>query len=316
MAKQKILIIRFSSIGDIILTSPIVRCTSQQLDCEVHFLTKESFASVVSHSPYVDKVYTIKDKVKEIILALKAEHYDIVIDLHKNLRSKSVSRALKAKRYTFDKLNWQKALYTSLKIDLLPEKHIVDRYFEGLKDLGIHNDGQGLDYFIPQEDREAVFSNHSLPSEYEVLVLGANYFTKRIPQSLASEIIQKAKLPIIILGGKDVVIEAESLQELHSESINLAGKIPLNQSAAIIEKAHTVHTGDTGLMHMAAGLKRKVVTYWGNTTPKLGMYAYLPESAPTPINYEVMDLSCRPCSKLGYNKCPKGHFKCMLDHKI
>ena len=314
---SKILIVRFSSIGDIVLTSPIVRCVHRQLGAEVHFLTKTKFKTLLQHNPYLTKCYGINNKISEVITELKAENYDYVIDLHKNLRTQDLKFRLGVKSYSFDKLNIEKWLRVNLKIDKLPQKHLVDRYFEGLRELQIENDGKGLDHFISPSEQEEANAIVGALNKYNVLVLGANYYTKRIPTALSEQIITKASYSVVLLGGKDVKSEAEILAEKYPvETINLVGKTSLAISAGIIRKSHEVHSGDTGLMHIAAAYKKKIHTYWGNTTPELGMYAYLPKTAPKRTDHQVLDLSCRPCSKLGYDKCPKTHFKCMLDIKI
>lgn len=316
MAIKKILIIRFSSIGDIVLTSPIVRCAANQLGAEVHFLTKTSFESVVSQNPFISKVYTIQEKVSEVIDDLQSEGYDHIIDLHKNIRSKRVIRKLGKPYSSFDKLNIQKWLFTAFKLNFLPDKHIVDRYFEGVSHLGIKNDHAGLDHFIRPEDEALALAYKQDYSSYAVLVLGANYYTKRIPLELAGRIIQNCPLPMLILGGKDVQEEATKLQASYPSCINLAGKISLGESAGYVKHATEVHTSDTGLMHMAAAFKRKIYTYWGSTTPVFGMYAYLPENAPNRVDKQVVGLKCQPCSKLGHQSCPKKHFKCMMEQEV
>ena len=134
----KILLIRFSSIGDIVLTTPVMRCLHQQLGAEVHLLTKKSFGSLLQASPYLQKIYTIQDKVAEVMPQLKAEQYDSIVDLHKNIRSFQVRNQLKAPAYSFDKLNWQKWLLVNFKINRLPEVHIVDRYMTRICNIRGH----------------------------------------------------------------------------------------------------------------------------------------------------------------------------------
>ena len=313
----KVLIIRFSSIGDIVLTTPVIRCISDQLGAEVHFLTKNKFKGILQHNPYITKLYGIDKNVSEVISDLKMEQYDYIIDLHKNLRTQEVKLRLGLKSYTFNKLNVAKWLKVNLKIDRLPDKHIVDRYFEGIQGLNAKNDGRGLDYFISPSDQEEADSIVKHIKKYKVLVLGANYFTKRIPNSLSKQIILNSDEPIVLLGGRDVKKEAKLLaSEYPIKTINLVGRTSLAVSAGIIRRSSEVHTGDTGLMHIAAAYKKPIHTYWGSTSPEFGMYAYLPIKAAKPTAHQVNNLSCRPCSKLGFDKCPKGHFKCMLDIEI
>ncbi|MCK4639093.1 MAG: glycosyltransferase family 9 protein, partial [Bacteroidales bacterium] len=162
---KKILIIRFSSIGDIVLTTPVIRCLKQQLkDSEIHFLTKEQFVPIVKANPYIDKVHFIKNDLKQILSQLKSENLDFIVDLHKNFRSVFVKLKLRKPSKTFNKLNIKKWLLVNFKINLLPEIHIVDRYFKAVKILGVKNDGKGLDYFIPENEKVNI---SELPSTHQ-----------------------------------------------------------------------------------------------------------------------------------------------------
>ena len=146
---KKILLIRFSSIGDIVLTTPIVRCIKQQLpEVELHVLTKSSYRSIYAANPNIDKVFELQGNMKELISQLRKERYDFVVDLHKNWRSLRVRMALHCPSSSFPKLDFRKFLYTKLKIGKLPRIHIVDRYFRAVKKLGVRNDGRGLDFFF------------------------------------------------------------------------------------------------------------------------------------------------------------------------
>ncbi len=318
MKFKKILIIRFSSIGDIVLTTPVIRCVKKQFpDAEVHYVTKEVFKNILIHNPYIDKVHTFKEDISELYEPLKAENFDVVIDLHKNLRSLRLKQKLKAKNYSFDKLNLQKFLAVNFKqINKLPNKHIVDRYFDAVAPLGIKSDGKGLDHFIHQNDRVDVSSllTDHLQKTFVALVVGGSYFTKKIPLNKLSEICKNSKLPIIVLGGKEDKPVGDELKKQFPQLINTCGQYTINQSASIIEQAEWVVSSDTGLMHIAAAYNKKIISMWGNTIPEFGMSPYLPNLENKIL--EVKNLSCRPCSKLGYKKCPKGHFKCMNDHDV
>lgn len=315
--KMKILIIRFSSIGDIVLTTPVARCLKKQLGAEVHYYTKPGFASIVKSNPYIDKVYELPDGKFPFVKAMKEEKYDYIIDLHNNLRSALVKRYLGVKAYTFQKLNFEKFLLVSFKINRMPDRHIVDRYMDAVKPLGVVNDNQGLDYFIPVKD-EVEFN--TLPvthaNGYTAVVTGATAYTKRLPNHKLVELCKSIEGPIMILGGKTDVEAGEYIEKHFSNSpgkiFNTCGKYNLNQSASLVKQAQKVYTHDTGLMHIASAFKKEIVAIWGNTVPELGMYPYQTNFQ----NIENKGLSCRPCSKLGYDKCPKGHFKCMEELKF
>ena len=312
---MKILIIRFSSIGDIVLTTPIIRCIKQQIQgVEIHYITKQKFSSVIEANPYIDKIHTIKDSIFEITHQLKKENFDYVIDLHHNIRTLKLKWILGKKSFSFRKLNWEKFLMVYFKINKLPKLHIVDRYFETLHSIGVNNDSQGLDYFISEKDIVNISSY--LPTHfqngYTVLVVGGSYFTKQIPINKLKEFCELSPNPLVLLGGKEDVLNSEEVhQAFLGKTINLCGQLNINQSASIIQQAHKVITSDTGLMHIAAAFKKNITSVWGNTIPEFGMGVYLPSNDSKIV--EVKNLSCRPCSKLGHHSCPKKHFKCMND---
>lgn len=313
MEARKILIIRFSSIGDIILTTPVIRCLKMQLrGAEIHYVTKEAFKETIINNPYLSKLHFFKSDVNELYSELKKEKFDLVIDLHKNLRSLRLKLFLKTKSISFDKLNLQKFLVVRLKLKkALPEKHIVDRNLETIAPLGVKDDGNGLDYFLSINDFIDVKTLYlkNAVTNFAVLVAGGSYFTKQIPLNKLIEICEKIQTPVILLGGATDKFNGDELKKKFPNIINLCGALTLNQSASVIKQCSLVITSDTGLMHMAAAFNKKIISVWGNTIPEFGMTPYKPH--PDNQIMEVKDLPCRPCSKLGYNKCPRGHFKCM-----
>jgi ADP-heptose:LPS heptosyltransferase len=314
-AMKKVLIIRFSSIGDIVLTSPIIRCIKQQMDCELNFLTKPQFSKVVDSNPYIDKIIYLDKNISNTIAFVKNQDYDYIIDLHNNLRSRRITLMSKAKIFRFDKINIKKWLIVRLKINFLhPNMHIVDRYFDSIRSLGIQYDKQGLDYYISNQDKVNVSNDIGFEAEtYTALVLGATYFTKRIPISKWIEIIEISDKNFVLLGAKEEGEVAQLLNERFGNRIqNMCGKLNLNQSASVVRQAKYVITGDTGLMHIAAAFRKPIVSVWGNTIPAFGMYPFFPDDyKEKSIIVEVYGLGCRPCSKLGFNACPQEHFNCM-----
>ncbi len=309
---KKILIIRFSSIGDIVLTTPVIRCIKEQKpETEIHYLTKKTFKGILENNPHLSKIHCIEKNVSEIITELKNEKFDFVIDLHGNLRSSQVKINLGKTSYSFKKLNFKKWMLVNFKINKMPAMHIVDRYMQTIEKLGVKNDGKGLDYFIPKNDE---IKTTSLPithqNGYIAFVIGAKHFTKQLPTEKIISICRKINQPIILLGGKEDSERANVIENTIGAAIyNACGKYNLNQSASLIQQATKIITHDTGLMHIAASFKKKIISVWGSTVPAFGFTPYLPD--PKSKMVEVKNLSCRPCSKIGYDKCPKGHFKCM-----
>jgi ADP-heptose:LPS heptosyltransferase len=313
----KILIIRFSSIGDIVLTTPMIRCAKTQIvDSEVHFLVKKGFDKVLMGNPYIDKIHIFEGNLDRSLTDMRSEGFDVVIDLQKNLKTRWLCFKLGKTTYSFDKLNIEKWLLTTLKINRLPHKHIVDRYFEASKGLKIINDGGGLDFYMQEEDH--IFIDKLIPTSYHVLILGATHFTKRIPDLICQQIIELSSVPIVLVGGNDVIdLGAKLHHQFATKTTNLCGLLSLQQSAAVLSRAQKVITADTGMMHIAAALDCDIDVLWGNTTPSFGMYPYLKTNSLRKfISHEVMGLSCRPCSKLGSTRCPKGHHKCMSQQNL
>jgi ADP-heptose:LPS heptosyltransferase len=311
---KKILIIRFSSIGDIVLTTPIVRCLKlQQPNIEIHYLSKKSFVSILENNPYITKIHTIEKDIKEIADVLKQENFDHIVDLHNNLRSMHIKRILGKPATVFKKLNFKKWLLVNFKLNVMPAIHVVDRYMQTVEKFGVKNDQKGLDYFIPKKDE---VDTHTFPSthqnSYIGFVIGAKHFTKQLPTEKIISICKKINQPIILLGGKEDVERGELISKAVGSIIhNACGAYNLNQSASIIRQASKIISHDTGLMHIAAAFKKEIISVWGNTVSAFGFAPYLPGAGSRMV--EVQGLSCRPCSKIGYDKCPKGHFKCMKE---
>lgn len=298
------------------LTTPVIRCLKAQLPAiEIHYVTSDKFKGVLAHHPHIDQLHVLNsDHQSELITQLRNEQFDWVIDLHHNIRSIKLSKAIGAPTKRFFKANIEKWLYVNLNINKLPTEHIVDRYLATVAHLGVKNDGQGLDFYLPK----ITIDTSRLPSFFENgyvgFVIGGAHQTKCLPVTKMANILNNLNQEnIILLGGPDDVAKANELVALtkHTAIFNACGQFNLMESAWLVKQATRIITHDTGLMHIAAAFKKPIISVWGNTTPVFGMYPYLPENAPKHSIVEVTGLSCRPCSKIGYKKCPKGHFKCM-----
>jgi ADP-heptose:LPS heptosyltransferase len=312
---MKILVIRFSSIGDIVLTTPVLRALKKQIPAvELHFLTKAGFKTVVANNPHIDRVFTIDSRISEVLQELKSEQYDYIIDLHKNARTLALRIKLGRPVYAFPKLNWKKLLLVKLKKNLLPNLHIVERYFMAVEKLGVVNDNLPSEFYISEKDEVNLLEKFGLQTKSFVsIAIGAQFATKRMPLKKLKEIIEKINLPIVLVGGPMDVSFAESLLSMfpNHAMYSACGIFNLAQSASIVKQSKVLLTNDTGMMHIASCFQLPIVSVWGNTVPAFGMYPYLPQHPELFSLHEVAGLSCRPCSKIGYQKCPKGHFNCM-----
>lgn len=321
----KILVIRFSSIGDIILASPVMRCIKKQLPAaELHFVTKLSFKMVTACNPYIDRFFYFDgDNLDELIEEFKTEEYDYVIDLHKNFRSTKIKKALKAKHYTIDKLSVQKLLLTRLNINIMPHRHITQRSLDTVAPLGITDDGLGLDYFIAEKD---IVKEHDVPTAHHAgfiaVVIGASYNTKKMPVHKLQELCYKIDHPIILLGGKEDTPAAKRIASVDPVKIyNACGKFNLNESADLIRQSKLVISHDTGLQYIACAFKKQVLAIWGATSPALDVEPYygsiFMQQQHKPIYENIsLNLRCQPCSKYGTKKCPLEHFNCMEKQDI
>jgi len=201
----------------------------------------------------------------------------------------------------------------NFKINRLPAIHIVDRYLNTLSLFDVVNDNKGLDYFIPVDEKADL---NLLPDDfrdgYIALVIGAKHFTKQLPLNKLINLCNLLTHPVVLLGGDDEKVTGETIKNnTRIPFFNTCGKMSINQSAYLVQQARVVITHDTGLMHIAAAFRKKIISIWGNTIPEFGMYPYMPHPASEII--QVKGLNCRPCSKIGHKSCPKKHFRCMND---
>jgi heptosyltransferase-2 len=317
----KVLILRFSSIGDIVLTTPVLRCLKlQREDVELHFATKARFAELLQYNPYIDKLHLLDNSTHELIDQLHEEKFDLIVDLHNNVRTGRIKLALGVKSHTVHKLNFKKWLLVRFKINVLPELHLVERYMKTLTGLGVHYDDKGLDFYMdPQTLLPEDLSDKLSNSDYVVYAAGGTHATKRLPVHKMRELVENVNDPLIIIGGKEDKNRAdEAISGLKLNVINACGELTIMQSALLMKGARLVISHDTGMMHIAAAFHKKLISIWGNTVPDFGMWPLYPadQTLGNHLELEVSALDCRPCSKLGYDQCPKGHFDCMNQQNL
>lgn len=307
---MKILVVRFSSMGDIIYTTPVVRCLKTQLpDAEVHFLTKPAFKYIYDNNPHLDKLLLLKPTLAETIEDIKAENYDYLIDLHSNLRTSLIKLRTGIKSSTYKKQRIRKWLSLKFNLKLVPPVHLVERYMKTVKFLGVKNDGKPIDYYIKTEHDLSKLLPPSHRPGFVAFIIGATHFTKRMPNEKIISICKGINSPIVLLGGNDVKENGDVIANaIGSNVYNACGTTSLDESVYLVSKAKRVMGFDTGLTHIAEAFDKPIASIWGGTVPELlGVQPYMVNNA------EVIGikLPCRPCSKFGLEKCPLGHFKCM-----
>ncbi|SMO68185.1 glycosyltransferase family 9 protein [Solitalea koreensis] len=321
--KTKILILRFSSIGDVVWTTPVIRAVKQQLpNVELHFAVKSVFKDIVAANPYIDKLHLLtKENLKELTQQLKEEQFDYVIDLHNNLRTRFIKSKLGGKHFTYKKLSVRRFLFIHFKWKVFPDIPVVERYLKTVESLGVRNDGKGLDYFIsPENEIKLSDLPAALQNGYDAFVIGGSAFTKLLPFNKMVELCNKINRPIALIGGKEDIEPGDKLQAYYEEKIknnpdalihpviNFSGKLNISQSASMVKQAGRVFGHDTGLTHIGAAFHDTVYSIWGTTSP-ISFRPY----CKNPVVFENNNLNCRPCSKAGRDSCPQGHFKCMRE---
>ena len=202
---NKLLFIRFSSIGDIVLTTPLLRAVKQSMpETEIHYVTKKGYAELLEPNPNIDRLHLLEDDFQELATRLKAEEYDHIVDLHNSLRSRRLKMALRKPSTTFPKLNFRKWLLTRWGIDKLPRVHIVDRYFEALKPIGVVADDGGLEFYVPNGKR---FNLQELPDSHRsspvAVTIGAKQIGKQFSEAKLVSVLSQIEGPIVLLGGEN-----------------------------------------------------------------------------------------------------------------
>lgn len=307
---NRILIIRLSSLGDVLLSSPLIRALKNQFNgVKIDFLVRSEYADAVKFNPNINIVYAISrsDKTKYLMKILKENRYDFLLDLQNNIRSRLICRSINVKTYPFRKPNLQKYLLVKFKINRFKEiKPITRRYAESLP--GLKLDDKGLEFFVPLK----VHSTLDSSKKYIGLCPGSKHFTKRWPPEFFVELgnsLSNMGYRILVFGGRDDKTICESVSSGISGSLNLSNDNDLFQTAADMKNCKLIVCNDSGLMHTAAASGIPVVSIFGSSVKEFG---FIPYGAPNLI-LENNSLSCRPCSHIGRSRCPEGHFKCMRE---
>jgi len=320
---MRLLFIRFSSIGDIVFTTPAIRAAKQQLpNVEIHFLTKTSMKSVTEANPYIDQFHYFDKDLNATLDSLKQLQFDYIIDLHKNFRTYKIKKALGVPSLSYQKLSWQKLLLTKLHLNFMPNRHISERCVDTLSSLGVVNDGLGLDYFIPpniQLQHNALPSSHR--NGYIALVIGASFASKKLPIPQLQDLCRQLKYPVVLIGGKEDAVKGKQVESIDPTKIfNACGQFNLHESALLVQQSKTVISHDTGFLYIACAFHKKTVAIWGATSPALNVEPYYPTSANQEtqmyFNAMVPNLPCQPCSNYGTKQCPQGHFACMRQQNL
>ncbi|MFA6468157.1 MAG: glycosyltransferase family 9 protein [Bacteroidota bacterium] len=330
---SKTVVLRLSSIGDIILSSPLLRVLRKAVgnDARIDFVVRKEYAELVRYNHHLSIVHeydvaTGYKGLQDLALQLRAEHYDLVIDIHDSIRTKFLRAACTTKNVVvMDKRKLERWLMVNLKRNAYSDNlTVAERYIETVENYGIKNDNKGLEIFIPDStlfEISGKMGKLRLDRFEKVIGIcpGSKHFTKRWQKEKFADVAVRAvtelKAKIHLFGGPDEwedceFVRQEVARRVSSESVtNFAGEFSLLESAAALEFCDAVVTNDSGLMHLAAAKQKKIVAIFGSTVKEFGFAPYGTES----IVVEKNDLDCRPCTHIGKKECPKIHFKCMTD---
>lgn len=321
----KILIIRLSSIGDILLTTPFIRQTRRKFpNSKIDFVIKEEFAQLLDHNTNVNNLIKFNSKggsykLGELKKSLVENHYDYIFDLHNNFRSIYLRQGhKKSSVFRIEKNKIKQILYVKFKINNYTQvTPIAERYLNVGKNAGIIDDENGLEIFWDNNTKESVkqiLEKQVINPNDQVIAIapGAGFYTKRWPvenyKKFILNIMEKHHYKVVVLGNENDKLQGKVLAELENV-IDLTGQLSLLQTAVVLSNSKALISNDTGLMHMATAVYTPVLAIFGSTVKEFGFYPYRSKS----IVVEAEGLECRPCSHIGRHTCPKEHFKCMND---
>lgn len=317
---KKILVIRFSSLGDVILTTPLLKRLKRKYpESEIHFLTKKSFADVLRHDRNISKIIETEDnipfnKLKSLKKEIKAGQFDITLDVHNNLRTFYLRLFLNGEKKVLKKYSFRKFLLVKFKINLMKNlPPVAERYCELIP---VENAGQLPEIFIDETDvkkiKELITENNPAKKKIICISPASHHFTKTYPAEYYTELIKKLGenyLFFLTGKGKDISIINEIKSKTGRNVINLCDKLSLNELSEMINQSDLFISGDTGPMHIAEAKNKKMITIAGSSVKEFGFY---PQNT-NAVLIENNLLKCRPCSHIGRQNCPKVHFKCMRD---
>lgn len=303
---MKVLIIRLSSIGDVILTTPIIRCLKASTSADIDFLTEETNLPVLRYNPNISTVLHPNH-----IETIDLNRYDHIIDLSNTRKSRKIHRRRHNSLILTDKMPIRKWLMLGARINLLNKSHTVDRHFSKLSKLSIINDNKGLDLHLSSKPRKII--NHKIEGAI-VINVGGSKLTKRIPKSLVEQIITSSERRFILLGGSDVAHDYNHFN--YPNCINLVNAFSLSESFHVVSQCKLLITGDTALMHAAAALHKPQIVIWGSTSDDFGFAPYYGSDNVDQSTHIFKNLNCQPCSKAGKDHCPLGHMGCLSYIKV
>jgi lipopolysaccharide heptosyltransferase II len=319
-SSPNVLAVRFSSIGDVLLTTPLLRVLRRRYPhARISVLTRPAYAPLLSHNPHVNHVLEAAPgrPLRDLARQLRAQRYTHLLDLHDSIRSRLLRALVPGAWSTYPKHRLARAMLIYTKRDYYRDSRPVpERYFDAARSLGLVPDGEPPDFFLAAEaqvETEAWLARAAArPGRLIALAPGAAHATKRWPvehwRALTRQLLEQ-DFSIVIVGGAEDARLADSIANGdQGRLLNAAGRFGLQGTGALLRRAAILVSNDTGVMHMAAAVGTPVVALFGPTVRPFGFFPYTSRA-------EVIELGlgCRPCSSKGGPHCPLGHHRCMLD---
>lgn len=312
---QSILLIRLTSLGDVILATGLVRQIKGAFpDAAIDVAVDSRFAEVWAHNPRLRTVYPVDRAIRihhDLSAVAEKAPYDLVIDLQKNRRSKMIIASLKmppsSRLVSIAKHRWEKLALVWLKRRPPVVTPITKRYWNTVRETGVRYDEAGPEVWGADDASGA----GSVPKCIGIAP-GARHATKRWTAKGYAELVRHLVLDkhehVVLLGGPDDSAICDEVESLAGVSVQRAdGARDLRQTLRALDRCRIVVSNDSALMHLARARHRPVVAIFGSTVQELGF-------APTGADVRIVErvgLPCRPCSHIGRDRCPKGHFRCM-----
>ena len=316
-----VLAVRFSSIGDILLITPLLRAIRRcHPAARITVLTKREYVPLLSHNPHVSLVLGLSPSRSLLSLAseLRGDRYTHLLDLHDNLRSRALRLLVPGRWRTYPKHRLARAWLIRAKRNRYRDRRpVAERYFSAARDLGAQPDGCPPDFFLGLEAGEQVsdwLKTVRLEDESNIVAVapGAAHATKRWPiehwRALVTRNIESGAAVVIVGGPDDTDLGTSLAEPRGGRVVSAAGIFGLQATAALLQRARVLVSGDTGVMHMASAVGTPVVALFGPTVEAFGFFPYTRQASVLEL-----PLPCRPCTTQGSSRCPLGHHRCMID---
>ncbi|MBN2789404.1 MAG: glycosyltransferase family 9 protein [Candidatus Delongbacteria bacterium] len=321
---MKILILRFSSLGDILLATPVLDVLKEKYpESEIDWVVNSKFAEVLITNPRLNRVLTFKDKtgLENIRRDINRTNYDLIFDLHQNSSTHYLTR-FQRNLYRYNKHVVDRSLLVFLKKKYKEIIPVTQMYFKALNKAGIVTPKEWtLRYGLVKSFQLSTINEYNLHNfNYIAIAPGASYATKIWPKEYFKELVEKISFnkninrKVILVGNSEAdKIAADHITKGNEFScINLVGKLDLQETATILKYSDLVISNDSGPLHLAECFKKKIIAIFGCTTEELGFFPYSTDY----VVVENKGLKCRPCTHFGKKQCPKKHFKCMIDISV